>query len=144
MRLTFTLLTLFALTALAMPARSTAAEVSALLVTASKNPGPSDARLKPYEATLRRILRFESFRLVGEGSAHIAAPGKGQIGLGGGHQLQLEIANEKSDRVDATWQQGKRVLMQTGLSLRPGVPAVLGGPGTGKDGEVYAIIVISK
>ncbi len=144
MRLTFTLLTALALTALAMPARSAAAEVSALLVTASKQPGPSDARLKPYEATLRRILRFESFRLLGEGRARISAPGKGQIGLGGGHQLQLEIASEKGARVDATWQQGPRVLMQTGLSLRPGVPAVLGGPGTGKEGEVYAIIVIAK
>ncbi len=144
MRLTALLLSLFALTSLALPARSSAADISALLVTASKSPGPSDARLKPYEANLRRILRFESFRLIGEGGAHLSPPGKGQIGLGGGHSLRLEIANEKSGRVDVTWQQGNRILMQTGLSLRPGVPAILGGPGTGRDGEVYAIIVTSR
>jgi len=138
---------LFALCALAAAATSTkamAGELSALLVTASKTPGPSDPRLEPYENTLRRILRFESFRLVGEGSTSLSSPGKGKISLGGGHQLQLDAAGGGSNRVDATWQQGNRTLMKTGLSLLAGVPAVLGGPGTGKDGEVYAIIVISQ
>ncbi len=144
MRLTFRLFALLALAVLFSHVRVCAAEIDALLVTASKAPGPSDARLKPYEATLRRILRFESFRLVGEGSAQLSAPGKGQIALGGGHQLLLEIAGENSGRIDATWRHGKRVLMRTGLSLRPGVPAVLGGPETGRRGEVYAVIVVTK
>lgn len=144
MRLTLTLFALLVFAGLFVPAQASAAEFSALLVTASKSAGPSDARLKPYEATLKRILRFESFRLVGEGSTEINGSGKGRISLGGGHQLQLELAGANASRVDATWQQGDRALMKTGLTLRPGVPAVLGGPGTGKDGEVYAIIVVSQ
>jgi hypothetical protein len=144
MRLALTLVFLGVLALAAAPNRASAADISALLVTASKTAGASDARLKPYEATLRRILRFESFRLVGEGSTRISAPGIGQIGLGGGHQLHLEIAGDNASRVEASWHQGKKVLMKTGLSLRAGVPAVLGGPGTGKEGEVYAIIVIAQ
>ncbi|MBP8256919.1 MAG: hypothetical protein KAX37_06300 [Opitutaceae bacterium] len=144
MRLTFRFLALLAITVLLSQVRASAAEITALLVTASKAPGPSDPQLKPYEATLRRILRFESFRLVGEGNARLSAPGKGQIDLGSGHQLLLEVAGENSGRIDTTWRHGKRVLMRTGLSLRPGVPAVLGGPETGKRGEVYAVIVIAR
>ena len=34
--------------------------------------------------------------------------------------------------------------MNTGLSLRPGVPAVLGGPSTGHKSEVYAVILIGR
>ncbi|MBP7142960.1 MAG: hypothetical protein KBA71_13705 [Opitutaceae bacterium] len=144
MRLTFRFIALLAIAALFSQARVCAAEINALLVTASKAPGPSDARLKPYEATLRRILRFESFRLVGEGSARVSAPGKRQISLGDGHQLLLEIAGENSGRIEATWRHGKGVLMRTGLSLRPGIPAVLGGPETGRRGEVYAVIVVAR
>ena len=33
---------------------------------------------------------------------------------------------------------------RTGLSLRPGVPAVLGGPSTGNQGEVYAVILVGR
>ncbi|HRE81022.1 MAG TPA: hypothetical protein PLN52_08235 [Opitutaceae bacterium] len=142
MRLTFLLLTVAIFGGFVLPNRAEAAQFSALLVTASKSPGPSDSRLKPYEATLRRILRFESFRLVGQGSTELNVPGKGRISLGGGHHLQLDAT--EGNRVDAVWLQGDRTLMRTGLSLRGGVPAVLGGPGTGKDGEVYAVIVISQ
>ncbi|MBE7540192.1 MAG: hypothetical protein HS122_17495 [Opitutaceae bacterium] len=144
MRLTLHLLMLFAFATLAVPTPGAAAEIKALLVTASRSPGPSDPELKPYVPTLRRILRFESFRLVGEGSTRLHAPGKGGIVLGGGHQLQLEIEGRNSDRIDATWVRGKSTLMKTGLALRPGVPAVLGGPGTGRDGDAYAIIVIAR
>ena len=42
------------------------------------------------------------------------------------------------------WSAGGRTLMNTGLSLRPGVPAVLGGPSTGNKGEVYAVILIGR
>jgi hypothetical protein len=34
--------------------------------------------------------------------------------------------------------------MSTGLTLQPGRPAVLGGPSTGKDGEVWAVIVVAE
>ena len=142
MRLIFlTLLGLLGLTALATPAHA-ATEVTAILVTASRTPGDSDRRLAPYEATLRRILRFESFGFVGQGRATVPADGEATMGIGAGQSLALE--SNGGNQLAVTWRQGGRTLMRTGLVLRPGVPAVLGGPGTGKEGEVYAIIVTAR
>lgn len=121
------------------------ANVRALLVLASNQRGASDARLADYEPTLRRILRFESYKLAGEGSAVIAAGAKSTVRLARGHTLELEA--EKSDgkgvRLKINWQDGGRSLMNTGLVLRPGVPAVLGGPANGKAGEVWAVILVA-
>ena len=138
------ILALAALVAVA-PAIAAAADVRAILVLASNQKGASDPRLAAYEPTLRRILRFESYKLAGEGSAGIAAPGKAAVTLGGGHTLELEA--EKSDgkgvRLKVNWLTGGRSLMKTGLVLRPGVPAVLGGPESGKGGEVWAVILVA-
>ena len=121
------------------------AGVRAILVLASNQRGESDARLAAYEPTLRRILRFESYKLAGEGAAAFALPGKAGLRLGHGHTLELEA--EKSDgkgvRLRVNWQDGGRTLMNTGLVLRPGVPAVLGGPASGKGGEVWAVILVA-
>jgi hypothetical protein len=141
---------LFFAALLALPRLTTAAEggttrVHALLILASNQRGESDARLSAYEPTLRSLLRFESYRLAGEGSANLSSPGKASVNLGRGHSLQLDT--EKSDgggvRVRVSWMEGGRNLMNSGLALRPGVPAVLGGPSSGKQGEVWAIILIA-
>ena len=39
--------------------------VRAILVSASKQPGQTDKSLSRYESTLRRILRFETFKQLG-------------------------------------------------------------------------------
>lgn len=114
--------------------------VRALLVIASKQPGDSDRRLAFYEPTLRRILRFESFRLAGEGRADLAATGKATINLGHGHALEI-VSEGGASHFTINWMVDQQTLMNTGLTLRPGVPAVLGGPSTGKDGEVWAVIL---
>jgi len=121
------------------------ASVQAILITASNAPGKTDPRLSRYEPTLRRILRFESYRFVGQGSANIESPGSGTINLGNGQHL--EVTTEESSRglrLRVVWKQGRRTLMGTGLSLNPGVPAILGGPGTGNGEEVYAVILIGR
>lgn len=119
--------------------------VRALLVLASNQRGATDARLAEYEPTMRRILRFESYKLAGEGAAALTAGGKATVRLARGHTLELEM--EKSDgkgvRLKVNWQEGRRSLMNTGLALRPGVPAVLGGPANGKEGEVWAVILVA-
>ncbi len=121
------------------------ASVRAILVTASNAEGKSDRRLAAYEPTLRRILRFNSYRFLGEAATAVDVPGDGNLSLGQGHRL--ELTTEQSDggslRLRITWFDGRRTLMQTGLVLRPGVPAVLGGPARG-EGEVYAVIVIGQ
>lgn len=121
------------------------ANVRAILLLASNEKGGSDGRLAAYEPTLRRILRFESYKLVGEGSAALTGAGKASVKLGRGHAVELEA--EKPDgkgvRLKVNWQDGGRSLMNTGLVLRPGVPAVLGGPAHGKGGEVWAVILVA-
>jgi hypothetical protein len=121
------------------------ANVRAMLVLASNQKGATDGRLADYEPTLRRILRFESYKLVGEGAASVGGAGRSSVKLGRGHTL--ELAAEKSDgkgvRLKVNWQDGGRSLMNTGLVLRPGVPAVLGGPASGKGGEVWAVILVA-
>jgi hypothetical protein len=116
--------------------------LTGILVIASPEAGESDRRLAPYESTLRRILRFESFRWVGQGRGRLAPGGSATLNLGAGQSLLVEDGDGGS--VQVTWRQGNRVLMRTGLHLRPGVPAVLGGPGSGRAGEVYAVILGSS
>ena len=122
------------------------ASFQGILISASNEPGQTDRRLGRYESTLRRILRFESFKFLGDDTASISAPDDVRLSLGDGHQLavQVERADEKAIHVRVLWTGGGRTLMNTGLTLRPGVPAVLGGPSTGTKGEVYAVILIGR
>lgn len=122
-------------------AAATSTTVKALLVIASKTPGKSDPRLAAYDENLRRVLRFESFRLVGQNSADISIPGSQTLALGDGQRLELKTeASETNRRIQVSWLEGNKTHMKTGLALRPGAPAVLGGPAHG-EGEVYAIIL---
>lgn len=128
------------------PRAADRASIHAILITASNNPGASDRRLAPYEPTLRRVLRFQSYRFLGDGSASLDVPATGSISLPQGHRLELETEQSSGGtvRVKVAWTHGGRTLMGTGLALRPGVPAVLGGPGTGQAGEVYAVILVGR
>jgi len=136
---------LIALASVAVTAGAAQASVQGILITASSQPGGTDRRLAQYEPTLRRILRFESYHYVGEDRAQLEVPASGTLSLGDGHQLEVtaEQSDGKSVYVKIKWSSGGRSLMNTGLTLRPGVPAVLGGPAKG-DGEVYAVILIGR
>ena len=139
-------LLLAACTALLGTARAERATLEGILITASNEPGQTDRRLAPYEATLRRILRFETFRHVGSDRTSLDVPASGSLSIGNGHTLAIETeqSDGKSVHVKVRWSAGGRTLMNTGLSLRPGVPAVLGGPSTGNKGEVYAVILVGR
>ncbi len=117
----------------------------AILVAASNEKGASDRRLAAYEPTLRSILRFESYRFLGEGSATLGVPEEGTLSLGQGHRLEVETegSGKGAIRLRVAWYDGDEILMRTVITQRPGVPSVLGGPRRG-DGEVYAVIVIGR
>jgi len=123
---------------------SRTSSVRAILIVASNQVGESDARLASYEPTLRRILRFESYRLVGEDSSRIAVPGRGRISLGNGHSvdLDLEPGEGRSLRARVRWAGNNRTLINLGHTLAPGRPAVLAGPSTGKGDEVWGVIIV--
>lgn len=153
MRLILSLLLLGSLLGSAAPRALAAGDVPdrsqvtlrAILVSASREAGKTDRALADYEATLRRILRFESFKQLGAGRAKVAIPGEGSVALGQGHQLAVTTEPAGGDRlrVQLEWTGNGHSLMRTGLVLRPGVPAVLGGPAR-NDNEVYAVIVIAE
>lgn len=139
------LLTAWAL-GLAFAASATARETSlqAVLLTASPERGPTDPRLATWEITLKRVLRFNSYTYQGSDSAALPANGTSSLLIGQGHELFVETSgNPMTLRI--RWTEGGRTLMNTGLTLRPGVPAVLGGPSTGNaPGEVYAVILVAR
>jgi hypothetical protein len=122
------------------------AAVQGILISASNEPGQTDRRLAQYEPTLRKILRFESFKFLGDDNTGVDVPASGSLSIGDGHELILttERFDGKSLHLKVRWIAGNRTLMNTGLVLRPGVPAVLGGPATGSRGEVYAVILIGR
>jgi hypothetical protein len=136
----------------AFPARAAApiapaakTTIEAVLVVAAKTPGKSDPRLAAYDATLRRVLRFESFQYIGRASIALATPGSGSLNLGAGQRLELktEPAADQLIRVQVGWFAGPRAHMNTRLDLRPGVPAILGGAARA-EGEVYAVILTAQ
>jgi hypothetical protein len=148
MKIIFRLTLAFSLFGLLLPALRAAdrASVQGILIIASNEPGKTDRRLASYEPTLRRILRFESYQYAGDDSTSLDIPANGRLSLGHGHDLQLttESSDGRSVHLKVEWTSGGRTLMNTGLVLRPGVPAVLGGPATGNKGEVYAVILIGR
>ncbi len=136
------LILLFAsLVGLALPARAAdAVNVRGLLIAASSEPGESDPRLGAYVGTLRRILRAESFQLLGEDSATLSVPANGDLSLGGqGVQLTTESADGKTVVLRARWGS----VRQDYVIQRGGGTTLLIGP-SGKKGEVKAVLLIAR
>jgi hypothetical protein len=121
-----------------------ATTLRAVLITASTEPGATDPRLAAYEATLKRVFRFQSYAYQGSDSGELASGRTAELLIGQGHELTVE-PGENPLAVRIRWTEGGRALMTTGVTLRPGVPAVLGGPRTGNaPGEVYAVILVAR
>lgn len=147
MRLT-QIITLLTLCCGLLPAAGNAADsasVQALLISASNAKGGSDPKLASYEATLRRNLPFNTFKLTGEGSASVASGGKSSLALGRGHQLELQHERGKGGGIHlkVQWTSGNKTVINTSLTLQPGVPAVLGRRGD-DDGEVPVVLLIAR
>lgn len=134
------ILLLAAFAGLFASARAADASVKGILIAASNEKGESDSRLSAYVPNLKRILRFESFRHLGEDSASLGVPGTGELSLGNGQTVSLET--ESAD--------GKTLLkvrwggVRHEYVLQRGGTTVLGGPSTGKKGEVYAVILLGR
>lgn len=133
----------------AMPPSATAApaggaSVRAILITATNQKQEADPKLAAFEAELQRNLPLSSFRYVTEGRAAIAAAGHAAIALGRNHRLQLEGSKGAGGiQLKVQWFSGKEVVMNLGLTLQPGVPAVLGRRPSG-DGEAPIVLLIAN
>jgi hypothetical protein len=115
-----------------------AGRVRAILIVASNKPAAADPKLAPYDANLRRILRFESFRWVAEGTATVPESGAATVALVRDHKVEL-VAEGRTIR--ATWFEGSKKVIA--LSLPEG-PSILGGPPWSDQGEVCAIILLPE
>jgi hypothetical protein len=135
MRIMKLVLTLFLVAIVARPVSAAdRATITAILVIASNERGPSDPRLKPYEANLKRNLRYESFRFAGEGSATVAAGGTATISLPNNNRLSLSADN--AGRVKVSYG-------STDVAIPPGKTVVIAGRETSK-GEISAVILIAN
>lgn len=137
---------LLAAIALILPASLQAADsarVSVILVEASNSGGSIDASLRPYAANLQRLFRFASYRQVGARGLSLQVPGSGAVDLPGGMNLQLEAGGRDGDaiRANLTWSRGNQRLLHTRITLRPGQPALLGGPPSGQGGGTLLLLL---
>jgi hypothetical protein len=126
-----------------MQAAGDSARVSVILVEAGNGEGGVDGALRPYASTLQRLFRFQSYKQLSKGSIRLNVPGEGSTGLAGGQSLTLK-ADEggRGLMAELTWQRGGKRLLHTRIQLRPGSPAVLGGPSTGKGGNYLLILTL--
>ncbi len=120
------------------------ARVQVILVEASNADGGVDGSLRRYASTLQRLFRFKSYKQVTSKSMKLTIPGEGSVGLSGGQSLALKSSGGDRGGVSAelTWSRGSKRLVHTRLQLRPGSPAVLGGPSSGS-GSYLLILVLN-
>ena len=141
---TFSLL----LAMVALPRSAHAAEgasVHAILITASKEKAPADARLAPYESTLQRNLPESSFRYAAEGRATVAGRNsRANITLGS-HRVELEGGDRNTGGIQlkVRWLSGNATVMTNAFVFQPGIPIVLGQRPSG-DGNVPIVILIAR
>jgi hypothetical protein len=142
---TFSLL--LAIVALPRSARAAdGASVHAILITATKEKAPADARLAPYESTLQRNLPESSFRYVGEGKATVAGRNsRATISLGSVHRIELEGGDRSTSGIQlkVRWLSGNATVMTNSFVFQPGIPIVLGQRPSG-DGNVPIVILIAR
>lgn len=142
-RLILALLLLATVAGFATTARAAAGGVSirGLLISASNESGESDRRLAAYVPNLKRILRFESFKFLGEDTASLGVPGNGSLSLGNGHSVELttESSDGRTVVIKVRWSAGVR----HEYVLQRGGTTILAGPATGR-GEMIAVILINR
>ena len=103
--------------------------IEAKMILASNDPAPLDRRLERVDYQLRRILRFETFRLLGEGSAMVNLPGTTRIDLGSGSHVEIQASGGKDDRVRAqvVWIKDGATMVNTTVSMKREAVVILGG-----------------
>lgn len=123
------------LTAAAQPA--TGATLLVRTVTASSGPADVDAALRDVEPLLKRHLQFTQFRLAGSASIRLPAD-RASV------KLSPDIVARCSgdlDRLVLTIEQRGKVVVQTQVGLRRGVPLVFSGLG-GREGTTLIVVVL--
>jgi len=119
--------------------------LEATLILASSNAsGGVDRALRPYEPTLRRLFKYDTYQLLQRATASAPLPGRRRMSLGGGHRLEIEARQAEGGkiRLRTRWLRGDRLLVDTAVVASRNRPTVLGGPpAEGGQGALLLILV---
>lgn len=124
-----------------VPAEAEPIEVEAMLILASNEPAPLDRRLERVDYLLRPLLRFETYKLLGQGSVMLNADTSTSLALGDGYVLYLNTSKGKKNHVEVSWQRGDTRLLSTSVTLQRNKPAILGGVPQG-DGKLIVTLMV--
>lgn len=123
------------------PVLAEMASFDAMLIKASNESAPLDARLERVEYQLRPLLRFESYRLLNQASGSVNVPGETSLALGDGYLLLVRASKKDGGiRYEVRWLRGDQALLNTTVTLKRGKTAVLGGV---PEGEGKLIVVLT-
>ena len=110
------------------PAAQAASTAHIRLVAAAAGPDKTDAGLRDVAPLLKRNLHLTQLQLVDSGSVKLPSTGD-IVALKSGVTVRC---NGSADRLAITVESGGRVVAQTQVAMRPGIPLILSGfPGGG-------------
>ena len=124
---------MFLVAACALPAHA-AKSLSIRLVHATQQPKASTRGLEDVAGVLTRSLPYNHFALEASGSLGLPAAGTASLG---GYSVRCD---GPQNRVTIQVRQGKKVLINTTVSLRDKTPLVLGGLSASK-GKLLLVFV---
>lgn len=140
MRTTLALAAFLGLAAGTLLAQTDADTLSARLVTAGREAGSTDERLKDVLGLLQN-LNFRSFRLDGE--ARIPFSEGASAGLAKGYRIELSEVQARDRSALVRVIQDRHDKVKTRLSLRKEKPVVVGGFEDPGGGSIFIILMLT-
>ena len=125
-------------------AQAESISIKATLIHGSNEGDAIHPQLKAYEQNLKRIFKYSSYQLEGQGNTAIDLPSSGSIKLNSSHSLKLDASKTEDGKIKlkVNWSEGNKGLINTTLVVRAGQPTILGGPPLkGKPGNLILVIV---
>ena len=130
----------------ALDASAQQTSVSATLIFASSQGESIDPALKAYEGNLKRLFKYNSYRLQGRSNANLSIPGKSTISLGTGHRVELNAqpSDGSKVRLSVKWSDSRRMLLNTTFNQGRGKPLILGGPSAPSQNGNLILVLLPK
>lgn len=123
-------LLLVGMTGFLSPSTEAASVEIRLIYASSVDRAPLDTRLDSIEFKLRRLFRFESYRLLQAKSVILPPNSERDVPFQDGYSLKLSSqgGSHPSRPVTVVWSRNGKPLMSTRVRLSGKQPTVLGGP----------------
>lgn len=117
--------------------------INVVMIHGSNQNAEVHPRLKQYERNLKRIFKYTSYDLKGNGNTSVNLPGNSSINIGNGHSVQVraEPSNGGKIKLTVVWAKSGRKLINTTMNVSRGHPTILGGPAA-RDGNGKLMLLI--